>query len=114
MAIFSSHLSPVLCSMVSLNWFPIPIIPLTVSNKNKSALMTLCLYRIMRRSAPSAYLTVSDGQTGVMYKVRCTCQIDFDAAPTITTMLIYQLNTGRREQITDINLKAASITAPVQ
>ena len=40
------------------------------------------------------------------------CRIDFDAAPTlINTYLATQ--PGRREQITDINLKASSITAPV-
>ncbi len=63
-------------------------------------------------SAPSAYLTISDGQSGSV-KGTMACQMDFDAAPLLQSAYL-STQTGRREQITDINLKATSMTASVK
>ena len=62
-------------------------------------------------NTPSAYLNISDGQTGEVQGT-LPCRIDFDAAPTLINAYL-ATQPGRREQITDINLKASSITAPV-
>ncbi len=62
-------------------------------------------------NTPSAYLNISDGQTGEVQGT-LLCRIDFDAAPTLINAYL-ATQPGRREQITDINLKASSITAAV-
>ena len=63
-------------------------------------------------SAPSAYLKIKDGQMGEVQGT-LTCQIDFDAAPTLQNNYL-STQTGRREQITDLNLKASSTTASIK
>ena len=62
-------------------------------------------------SAPSGYLTVSDGQaSGVQGTV--PCQIDFDMAPILKNAYL-KTSVGERVKITDVNLKATSQTSTV-
>ncbi len=62
-------------------------------------------------SAPSGYLTVSDGQAdGTQGTI--ACKIDFDVPPILQKAYL-KSSAGEQVKITDINLKAASLTASV-
>ena len=61
-------------------------------------------------TAPSAYLMISD-QTGSIQGT-VSCQVDFDAAPVLQNAYL-MTRVKERVKITDINLKATSLTAPV-
>ena len=62
-------------------------------------------------TAPSGYLTVSDGQTNGAQGV-IACGIDFDMPPVLQNAYL-KTSPGERVKITDLNLKASSTTTLV-
>ncbi len=62
-------------------------------------------------SAPSGYLTVSDGQTGGA-QGEVACRIDFDMPPVLKNAYL-KTSAGERVKMTDVNLKAGSETSAV-
>ena len=70
--------------------------------------MKLSLFRTDSTTAPSGYLTVSDGQmSGAQGTI--ACQVDFDIPPILKNAYL-KTSVGERVKITDVNLKATSQT----
>ncbi len=86
-----------------------PDYPLTSFRQQQITLNVISFVPDHTDSAPSGYLTVSDGQTNGAQGVMA-CGIDFDVPPVLQNAYL-KTSPGERVKITDVNLKANSKTA---